>query len=43
MVSILFLAILATGVLVLIGIGVAVVLMLTGKNDRRPGDQHERR
>lgn len=30
------------GVLVLIGIGVAVVLLLTGKKDQRPSDRDER-
>ena len=41
-VSFLFLLILGGGVLVLIGIGVAVFLLLTGKKDQRPSDRDER-
>jgi hypothetical protein len=31
------------GFLILLGIGVAVFLLLTGKKDQRPGDGDERR
>lgn len=40
-ISLLVLLIVGGGVLVLIGIGVAVVLLLTGKKDQRPNDRDE--
>ena len=40
--SLLILLILGGGVLVLIGVAVAVFLLLTGKKDQRPSDRDER-